>query len=235
MDLWSTSGLRGDERNLSINDIKPIPGTNANVLRFLAEDILEDPYGWLTLWGGPGIAKSLVLQSVVAEFIRGGVEARYVHAKDLEETMFKDQDGKSHWELWHRTTVLAIDELDDLNFSSDWVRAKLDTLLDTRYRDAVSGDTSTLMATQYDPEGRNLRGENGTFIPQPTLIPEKIVSRMKDGRFNRAWDEETRGPAPEQSITRHGVIVIPGLLQAKGQDMRQLIRRTAPGKIKPVR
>lgn len=184
---------------------------SAMVLRVVGQQILSDPFGWFTVWGGTGSAKTLFLQALVVGFCKRGVQASYYHAGDLQAGLLRDIENPDSDNLayYRRVTVLAIDELDKYHWK-DWSRKQLQSLLDWRYRHM---DTMvTLMASNKDPQGIDRNGEY--------WLPEDIMSRMQDGRFNRLW--------PENQIAPEGVTdTIPGIYHVASADMRPHLQRIA--------
>lgn len=167
--LQRISGLTGDELALTLDDILPAgPGT-AHMLT-AAWSFLETPAGMLTLWGGVGNAKTLILQAVVNECIQRGVMAVYVTMLDLLDYIREAYNGQtdSAWRRLDRfatVPVLAIDEVDKVK-ASDWTIERESSLFDKRYRLGVSRMAGTLLAMNKDPHG----------------LPEWISDRLYDGR-----------------------------------------------------
>jgi hypothetical protein len=227
------SGLLEHEREYSVAQILDVPQSNAHVLRYVAEELLNDPYGFVTLWGGPGRAKSFVLQAYVADVCRAGGRARYVQAQTVQESLFEDRDANtSNYQLWREVDVLAIDEFDALNFTNDWVRGQIEDIVDYRYRRAINGEAVTLFATQYNPSGEPVQNNKGTWIDQPSKLSEKIFSRMRSDAFARVWHEGL-GEPPDDAVKRGDLHVIPPIIQARGRDLRAMIPRRHESKLGP--
>lgn len=172
--LQRISGLTGDELALTLDDVLPAgPGT-ARMLT-AARSFLEAPAGMLTLWGGVGNAKTLILQAVVNECIMRGVTAVYITMLDLldhvraayDETESSHEYGSASRRLDRFATVpvLAIDEVDKVK-ASDWTIERESALLDKRYRLGISRMAGTLLAMNKDPH----------------RLPEWIYDRLDDGR-----------------------------------------------------
>ena len=135
---------------------------------------IENPRGWLTIWGPPGNGKTLALQVVVNEMVDRGFAAVYNTFTDLTDLMratFDRQraDGDTFLYRFQRVQnvkVLTIDELDKVN-QTGFVYEFRSKLVDHRYRDAVAGRTVTLFACNEDP----------------ARLPDWIADRINDGRF----------------------------------------------------
>lgn len=182
---------------------------SALVLRVAGQQILSDPFGWFTVWGGTGSAKTLFLQALVVAFCKQGIQASYYHAGDLQAGLMADieQPDRANMELYRRLPVLAIDEIDKYHWK-DWSRKQLQALLDWRYRNM---DTQvTLFASNKDPLGID---RNGDY-----WLAEDIASRMQDGRFHRTWPDAV---VPPEDIAGY----VPGIYHVLATDMRPHLAR----------
>lgn len=172
--LQSISGLTGDELALTLDDVHPA-GTGTAQMLAAARSFLEAPAGMLTLWGGVGNAKTLILQAVVNEFVKSGVMAVYITMLDLldyvraayDESESTREHGSACKRLDRFATVpvLAVDEVDKVK-ASDWTIERQSALFDKRYRFGVSRMAGTLLAMNKDPH----------------TLPEWISDRLYDGR-----------------------------------------------------
>lgn len=202
-DFRQNTGLNEQELALKPEDIRG-KSTLVGVLRYLAKYIILNPHGWLTLWGKPGTAKSLTAQIIVAGLAAKGVEARYYHARRLEQLFFDDiHNDTSNIEMLRRVPVLVVDELDKANLGNAWVRKGFQELADQRYRDALARRTLTIWVVQYDPE--RLDENMGD-----------LVSRMNDGRFCRPWFGEPN----EFTADTFGDLMLPPVIHLNGEDVR---------------
>jgi len=139
-----------------------------------ARRVVADPYGFLTLWGGVGNGKTLILQAVVNELRqRVGLEGAYVRFKDLLDYIragFDDHDGegseRQRYQFLRTVPVLAIDEVDKARMTAYSYEFR-SAFLDDRYRLAVAGEAVTLFALNADPRE----------------MPPDIYDRLRDGRF----------------------------------------------------
>lgn len=215
VNLLKFSRLNHQERGHALTDITDLASDGSHtVLRYLGQELLSDPYGWLVLWGSYGAAKSLLLTALVAEFCRRGVRAVYYHGKDLEQGLFQDMHGDSaNRQLYRKVDVLAIDEMHTVNVRSDWVAAELGALLEERYRNQAT--RVTVMAMNPNPKDWCHIGDSAWG-----QIGQAIWSRMNDGRFVRPWPEDRQIPACLDGEPR-----IPAVFCVNGPDVRPALRR----------
>ena len=198
-------GLEGAELELTVEAIKG-DGDMLDVLRYLARYSISNPYGWLTLWGKYGTAKSLTAQIVVASLARKGVSARYIHSKKLEQMWFDDMhNDTSNGLALESVPVLVVDELDKMNLNSQWVRGGLQSMADARYRSGLAKRTLTIWVVQTDPE---------------KVLPGDIASRMYDGRWNRPW----LGGSNSLTSQFGGEPIVSGCVEVTGEDARPFMR-----------
>jgi DNA replication protein DnaC len=151
--------------------------------------MIEAPYGWLYLYGGPGNAKSEVLMAIVNELNLAGrgpalylkfsyllnrmraafAEQDYHHAQaraGLSPEQWQNLGYLERFERLKAVPVLAIDELDKVRLTEFGLEFTFD-FLDERYRQAIHGQTVTLFAGQTCPDD----------------LPAPLSSRIYDGRF----------------------------------------------------
>lgn len=194
--LAGLSGLYPNDLKRRLDDIAPIPGNEAALKA--ANDFLDNPYGWLYLWGGPGNAKSEILIAIVNEInLSGRGPAVYIKFSALINKMRQAFSEESHrqkrlvkgdklddlenlgyldrFELIKSIKVLAIDELDKVRMTDFAQEFRFD-FFDERYRQAGNGETMTIFASQSSPDD----------------MPTPLKSRFRDGRFrvveNKAGD-----------------------------------------------
>lgn len=206
-DFLAMSGLNRREQAYRIDSIQELAPVHAQ-LREHGRQMLDDPYGWLTLYGQEndqrtvtGSAKSLLAQAVVAEFCARGTRAVYYHAVDLVQLYYRDidQDSSAGEDMLKRATVLAIDEIQSIN-PTDFIVGKLSALLDHRFR--LADDLVTILVWQRHPETYLNKGAQ--------WVPEAWMSRMRDGRFNRT--------APDGGL-------LPGFMPVSAPDVRPYQKR----------
>jgi len=171
--LQQISGLNADEQHVTLGDVIE-SGPDTAAMLAAARSFVAQPTGILTLWGGPGNAKSLVLQGVVNECIQHNVMAVYVTCLDLldyiREAFNDKQDGRyeSAWKRMERfanVQVLCIDEVDKVK-ASEWAIERETAIFDKRYRLGLARQSGTVLAMNANPD----------------RLPEWIFSRLSDGR-----------------------------------------------------
>lgn len=154
-----------------LNDINLTKGNEAMLES--ARAMIDSPYGWLYIWGGPGNAKSEVLIAIVNEInLAGKGPAMYVtfsHLLDWVRDAFKDNAPDSYLMRFQQVLgirLLAIDEMDKARSTefSDEFRFHF---LDERYRQAVRGETQIVFASNTNPD----------------KLPVALYDRIRDGRF----------------------------------------------------
>jgi len=166
--LQRISGLTPDERSERLSHIARTGG-QTDVMLNAAQAFVLNPRAFLTVFGGSGNAKSLMLRAVVNECLDRQIEAVYVNMKDLvdyvREAMREDDSAVLRLQRFKRVRVLAIDEFDKVK-TSEWVRELETDVIDRRYRDGLSGLTGTVIAMNESPRA----------------LPDHIQSRLYDGR-----------------------------------------------------
>lgn len=135
-----------------------------------ARAFVHKPVGILTLWGGVGNAKTVVLQSIINECVSVGVPAVYITFRQLldwiqEAYEQQTNDSISRKDKMAKIRVLAIDEMDKVK-KTEWVNEFQSDILDKRYRLGLSGEAGTVLAMNKSPDE----------------MPEWISSRLSDGR-----------------------------------------------------
>lgn len=239
-NLLDQSRLTEDERMLMVDDIVTRSDDKIGesiALRFLCKAMLQDPFGFLSVWGVPGNAKSLVLTTLVAEFCRRGKQAVYFNIDDLTAMLSPGEDPEidgfryvpgvpdANLNRLKQIPVLAIDELDKLKWSS-WQVQKLGALIEHRHRNSSS--LVTLFAMNKHPD----KWGSANAI-------DHLIDRWLDGRFNRYWphDKDSFLPPcleqfkePVEGVTTY---YAPGFFHTQLPSMRRTLRRTDQPKIEP--
>lgn len=178
--VWNDCGLTISEREYSWSEIhgRKDEATNKALHDAVAavKEILEKRNGFVLLYGGNGLAKTLILKIAVAETIRSRklVGAKYTTMVEVIDEMRRSFDeerpGASLREMtdkYKKYPVLAIDEL-GVERKTEFSDERQFVLLDHRYNAAIeSGEKLvTLLAT-------NLALDE---------FPARIRDRMTDGR-----------------------------------------------------
>lgn len=187
--LSQVSGLLPEELALRLDDVaveprdaivaKTLPAEelverqDTVAMLELAHRFIEQPWGFLTLHGPYGNAKTLILQAVVNEFReQRGVTGTYVRMHDLLDYIragyaSDTQNGaRARYERLKSLPILAIDEFDAARMT-DFAYEFRTAFLDDRYRLAATRRAHTLFAM------------NGN----PAELPGDLYDRMRDGRF----------------------------------------------------
>lgn len=177
--LQRITGMTDAELALRLGDLHA-RGQDTREMKSAVENIVNDPYGLLTLWGGAGNGKTIALQIIINELReRYQMEGAYILFSDLIDWVragFDDESSESErqrYEFIRSVKVLAIDEVEKARLTdySDEFRFKF---LDHRYRLAASGETVTVLAMNCDPES----------------LPYHIYSRLNDGRFRIVHNDD---------------------------------------------
>lgn len=170
--LARISGLLPEELALRLDDVVGRGGDTSKMVA-LARRFVEEPWGFLTLWGGYGNGKTLILQAVVNEFReRHGIVGTYVRMHDLIEYVRAGyaadarDDARARYERLKALPVLAIDEFEAARMT-DFAYEFRTAFLDDRYRLAVARRAHTLFAMNCNP----------------TQLPGDLYDRLRDGRF----------------------------------------------------
>lgn len=150
-----------------------LDGNNARRGVTAARALLSRGYGWLYLWGEPGLAKTLILKIAVAEWLRQEKTGSYARmaaiidhmraAFDTDEPSIASEERLS-W--WADVPLLAVDELDRFR-PTDFAQERAYLLFDRRYEDAAARKSATIFASNRAPSD----------------LPPYLADRVYDGRF----------------------------------------------------
>lgn len=210
---------------------KDDPGNCVAAMRYLCQQMLDNPYGFLSFQGSFGDGKSLALTALVAEFCRQQVKAQYWHINNILElimpftTVFDGEqvtryDLDDKFDMLHRLPVLAIDEPDHV---SDWSAHKssyIGELIEYRWRNA---DTLVTLFAMNRPPGEWNGAER----------VGNLNSRLRDGSFDRAWDNGEKLPGCLKNSTRTNdqgkqEHFAPGFFEVNLPDVRPQLQRRKP-------
>lgn len=157
----------------ALNWERVVPTDNADIAARKVREVLARGYGWVFLHGGPGIAKSLILQIAIAETTRSLKHGTYTNLsyilddlRNAYDTGYPSKEAAKRLRRWTDVSVLAIDELDKVK-DTDFVIERRMRLLDGRYNSAKAKRSITLMASNQPPE----------------YFDNYIADRIMDGRF----------------------------------------------------
>lgn len=177
--LARVSEMQPGEMARRVSDIRPVDG-NRTMLE-AAGEMLNNPCGWLWIWGGPGNAKSEVLIALVNELNERGhgpaVYTKFTKLVDYMRDAFDERKRRAddpgfdlgyiaRFNRLKAVRVLAIDEMDKVRETPFLNDFRFD-FLDDRYRQGIAGQTVTLFASNSDP----------------ATLPDPIWDRVRDGRF----------------------------------------------------
>jgi DNA replication protein DnaC len=137
------------------------------------QQTLDRGYGWVYLFGGFGLGKTLALKIAIAEAIRAGSEAAYVRMAEIldhlraafADSIQETESSRLNW--WSGLPVLAIDEFDRVR-STGYGEERRFVLMDRRYEQAIRRESLTLIASNTDPR----------------RLPGYLYDRVRDGRFS---------------------------------------------------
>lgn len=204
-DFFAHSGLKDHERGLTwdslvLNSPTDTQG-NLRALEYAGKTMVAKRFGFATVFGNNGTAKSLWAKIVAAEFCRQRVQTKFVHGKALEDLLFangRDEDAvrESAMRLGHYLApqVLVIDEAQTINWKNQWIAGYIGQLLTERHDLATANGSQrkvTILVGQYHPSYWGPI-ENIAFL----------LSRMAEGSFAIPWHEENAGPIPSCLLTR---------------------------------
>lgn len=185
-------------------------------LRFMGKQMLQDPYGFLSIWGRKGGGKSLLLTALVAEFCRAKRRAVYFNSGEIVTMLQPGEEGVGgEWKgdadackrRLKEIPVLAIDEMDKIKWTAYQVH-HIGEVIEHRHRHAETH--VTILAMNRPPWEWSNAGE-----------VEHIGSRLMDGRFTRRWPEQHKHRIPPCAINGE----IPGLFEVTLPDIRPTLRR----------
>ena len=136
-------------------------------------EVMERGYGWVFLWGGYGLAKTLILKIAVAEVLRSGREGAYTrmaeiidHLRAAFDANDPSEESNRRLDWWTSLPILAVDEFDRVR-GTEYAEERRFLLMDRRYEAACREKSITLMASNTEPLG----------------LPGYLGDRVRDGRF----------------------------------------------------
>lgn len=189
------SGLSKKERNLNWGSmVVELPDDTKRqhyALRWAGQQLLKRGWGFATVHGNYGIAKSLWGKILVAEACRHRVSARYIMGKELERKLFAHegsdelQASTNVFDLIGRYRILVVDECHGMNWKSEWVSAELMRLFDERVRGARDKELLTVLIGQTHPQQWGTNTQVGA-----------LLSRSIDGRYALPWSLDKSGDPP---------------------------------------
>jgi len=173
--LARVSGLSGELQNYDLAQMKTDRGRRAAWAA--ASRFVDNPIGFLTLYGTYGTGKTFTLAGIVNALRKRLVQGLYVQVPDLLDSL-RDSYGEGQYNRlltdMRNVRVLALDELGQAK-ATDWAMEKLFQILEHRYNH--SSALGTVIALHFDPAS------------PPGHLPERmgaIVSRLK-GTMGVSW------------------------------------------------
>lgn len=155
VDHGKMTGLKGSEFDLDWPDIHD--RMNVKEAVFAIQKTLEKGYGWVYIHGSNGLAKTLLLQIAVAVSIRAKKEAAYTRMVDIIDNLreaygeYSSGESERRIEHWSKAPVLCIDEFEKMR-KTEYATERQFSLMDTRYQEALRGNSITIMASEVGPE-----------------------------------------------------------------------------------
>lgn len=134
-------GLQAHERGITLAQLITNGRPSARAMKEHGELFIQDPTGFLSVYGDWGNGKTVLLQSIVNGCLAEGIEAVYLTAHELLDYLKEAFDPKvmdtdiARIRRLARVQVLCIDELDkakDTAYAADMQQH----LLNERYRNA---------------------------------------------------------------------------------------------------
>lgn len=138
-------------------------------------DLLSQGYGWLYLWGAPGLGKSVAVKTTAIEaHYRYHKQAKYItHTRLINflRDSYGDDNGQavytSRLETLANLDFLAIDEV-GRDRSTEFGISAFSDLLDRRYISAINRQSITVFISNFPPE---------------KVLDSYQKDRVDDGRF----------------------------------------------------
>jgi len=151
------AGLNPQERSIVFADIETQARPGAAMMLNAARAFVSGGRrGFLTVHGGFGNGKSMLLKAIVNDCLAAGVEARYitmtevmVYAREAFESRLAGDSDYGRIAQLAKTTVLAIDEVDKARVT-DYAREVQTHLFDARYRNHAALGTVVAWNGDFD-------------------------------------------------------------------------------------
>lgn len=146
------AGLHPADLALKWGGLKKVNGAEAAVGAI--QKALAAGSGWVYLWGSPGMGKSYIIKTAIANALCSGASAAYTTMTDILDDIragIQSSDSVERLRRWSTIKFLAIDEMDKPN-PTEYGKERQNVLLDARYEGARRGETITLFASNQPPE-----------------------------------------------------------------------------------
>ena len=135
--LIRIDGLLDEERKLRLSDLA-IAG-DFGIAHSTVIACLSRHAGFITLAGGTGTGKTVLLMGAVNQAREAGISAAYRRVSKFFQELracYDSQDSDGFTDRWHTVTharVFALDEIDKWS-PTPWAQERFDELIDDRYR-----------------------------------------------------------------------------------------------------
>jgi len=164
-------GITHEELNLNWNRIAEINGMGKIIKQI--KTVLNNGFGWVFIWGGYGLGKTILLKTITAETIRFGKQVSYTRMVDIIDNLrnsYTTENGsyeaETRLKYWVDVPVLCIDEFDRIRLT-EYASERQFVLMDKRYDSVLRENSITIMASNTDPR----------------LLDGYLADRIFDGRF----------------------------------------------------
>ena len=187
--LHAISGLSGSDLDIRLEQIEMTVDNQEMLTK--CREMIDDPRGWLYIWGGPGNAKTVALMAMVNEINEQGrgpamyvkfsalinwMRDSYREQKQLDNDPYANLGYIQRFNSVKSIRFLAIDELDKVRETGFADEFRFD-FLDERYNQACKEETMTVFASNVNP----------------ATLPPAIHDRIRDGRFNIVENKQGSG------------------------------------------
>ena len=168
---FENTGLDSSEKSLSWLQIAGINGVPEAIEKI--EPIMDRGYGWVFIWGSPGLGKTTILKTIVGDYFQRNIEARYslmggvyndIRSGYSQENPYMSVNTRL--DKWKNIPCLCIDEIDRVK-RSEFINEKEYEIFNYRYEQAIQRKTLTFFASNCSPES----------------LEPYIKDRISDGRF----------------------------------------------------
>jgi len=135
-------------------------------------EVLKQGHGWVYIWGGYGVAKTLLLKVAVARWMKRGAKGAYVRMASIIDNLreayeLENVSAEARLNFWSDIPLLCIDEFDRMR-ETPYAEERRFVLMDKRYEEATRMQSITIMASNVNPDG---------------LGSGYLADRIEDGRF----------------------------------------------------
>lgn len=150
--LGDKSGLTAAERNQSWDAV--FDDGDALKAKDAVIKCMNRGYGWVYLWGGYGLAKTMILKIGVAKWLQHNGKAAYTRMTSImdnvREAYSQNESAEARLKFWSNLPFLAIDEFDKMR-GTEFAEERRFVLMDKRYEEAVRERSVTIIASNCAP------------------------------------------------------------------------------------